>query len=292
MDNVVKIMLVSFVTNLVLAVSKIVVGIVGFSSALIADGIHSFSDLITDIIAIIGNNMAKKPADLKHPYGHGKIEYITSFAIGIIIILLGFGLISEMINKEVTTPNMIVIIVSFIVIIVKLNLSTFLLRKGKKLKNCVLIASGKESATDVISSIIVLVSAILSQFNSPYFIYADKVASIIIGIFIIRIGFEIVKENMSSVIGEQEEDKTYLAELNKIILNFTNIKEVRELVILKYGSYYKLISDVAMDGNITLEEAHSIIDEVEIAIKNYDDKIMYINIHMSPYVEEKTKKPN
>ena len=89
MDKIAKVMGVSIITNIFLSIVKIITGLIGKSSALIADGIHSFSDLSTDFIAIIGNYLSRKPADEKHPYGHGKIEYITSIIISLVILFLG-----------------------------------------------------------------------------------------------------------------------------------------------------------------------------------------------------------
>lgn len=279
---------VSSIINITLVIIKIVVGILGQSKALIADGIHSFSDLITDAIALIGNNMSKKPADSKHPYGHGKSEYLTSLFIGMFIILLGIFLINEMINGKITKPNLFVIIVILFTIVAKLILSRFMIIKGTKYENNILIASGKESAADVYSSIIVLISSVAMQFISEYqwLKYSDKVASVIIGVLIIKIGFNIVKENASMMLGEQVVDEKYLDEIRKIILNNEYIIAINELIILKYGPYFKLISEVSMKKDLTLLEAHDKIDEIEDKLREYDGKIGYITIHMCPYLEE------
>ena len=151
MNKVTKVLLVSSITNIFLSIIKLIFGFIGKSSALIADGIHSFSDLSTDIIAILGNKLALKPADKEHPFGHGKTEYITSMIIGVIIIILGLGLINEVFNKEITIPSILVVIVSIFTIISKYIVSYYIYKKGVEYKNNILIASGKESRTDVYS---------------------------------------------------------------------------------------------------------------------------------------------
>ena len=103
--NAKKVLYVSFFSNIFLSILKVVVGIIGKSSALISDGIHSFSDLITDVVAIFGNYLSLKPADDKHPYGHGKLEYITSFIIGIVIIIIGLILISLVSENDIFIPS-------------------------------------------------------------------------------------------------------------------------------------------------------------------------------------------
>lgn len=282
--GITKVMVISFITNAFLSVIKVIFGFVGHSSALIADGVHSFSDLSTDVIAIIGDILSRKPADKKHPYGHGQIEYLTSIFIGLIIIGLGLGIIYSSVDKGILVPSVIVIIVSIFTIISKLVLSNYILKKGYESNNNILIASGHESRADVISSIIVLISILLMNLEDKIFSYSDIVASIIVGLFIIKTGFDVLKENISDIIGEQETDKAFIKRINKIINKFPEIKTIDSLVLLKFGSYYKLIGEVSMDGNMTLVDAHNILEELEYAIKKKESKIKYITIHINPYL--------
>ena len=123
MNNVTKVMSVSIITNTFLSLIKIIIGFICKSSALLADGVHSFSDLLTDFFAIIGNIMAKKPADEKHPYGHGKIEYLTSIGISMVVIILGLTIINNSMHSKVVMTSLIVSIVSLITITLKYLLS-------------------------------------------------------------------------------------------------------------------------------------------------------------------------
>lgn len=297
MNYVTKTMIISVFTNIFLAVVKIVFGFLAHSSALIADGIHSFSDLSTDFFAILGNYLARKPADKEHPFGHGKIEYLTSIIIGTLVLIVGLGVIYNSANSEVTIPSAVVIVVTIVTIILKYLLSMYVIKKGQKHNNNILIASGKESRTDVISSFVVLVAAILMQFSDKLAIlkYSDMVASIVVGIFIVKTGFAIVKENMSVIIGEQENNKEYLSKLKRIILNDDNVISIKSMIILKFGHIVTLDLIVIMDGNITLKEAHDIVDEIENQIKNFDERVEHIHIHMEPNqakVEKKRKNKN
>ena len=131
MNYVTKTMIISVFTNIFLAVVKIVFGFLAHSSALIADGIHSFSDLSTDFFAILGNYLARKPADKEHPFGHGKIEYLTSIIIGTLVLIVGLGVIYNAANSEVTIPSAVVIVVTVITIILKYLLSMYVIKKGK-----------------------------------------------------------------------------------------------------------------------------------------------------------------
>ena len=285
MNNVTKVMSVSIITNTFLSLIKIIIGFICKSSALLADGVHSFSDLLTDFFAIIGNIMAKKPADEKHPYGHGKIEYLTSIGISIVIIILGLTIINNSMHSKVVMSSLIVSIVSLITITLKYLLSEYIVRKGKKLENNILIASGKESRADVISSLVVFISAILSVFSKyiEVFKYSDKIAGIIVGILIIRTGFLILKENISIILGEQEIKGETLNKIRKIILNNKDIKTIDELIILKFGHCYKVSMEVSMNPDLTLLECHTIVDKLEKKLKKEVEKIEYITVHVNPY---------
>lgn len=285
MNNVTKVMSVSIITNTFLSLIKIIIGFICKSSALLADGVHSFSDLLTDFFAIIGNIMAKKPADEKHPYGHGKIEYLTSIGISMVIIILGLTIINNSMHSKVVMSSLIVSIVSLITITLKCLLSEYIIRKGKKLENNILIASGKESRADVISSLVVFISAILSVFSKyiGVFKYSDKIAGIIVGILIIRTGFLILKENISIILGEQEIKGETLNKIRKIILNNKDIKTIDELIILKFGHCYKVSMEVSMNPDLTLLECHTIVDKLEKKLKKEVEKIEYITVHVNPY---------
>lgn len=279
-----NIMRISVVTNSLLSIFKIIMGYIGKSSALIADGIHSFSDLLTDFFAMIGNYIAGKPADKKHPFGHGRLEYITSCGIGLVVLIIGFSLIKKSMSSSICIPSLLVIVVSFITILVKYFLSFYLIKMGKIYNNNILISSGRESRADVYSSIVVLISSILVQFSNKIniFSYSDVVATIIVGIFIIRTGFLIIKENLSVLIGEQECNSDILGELKNFILDDENICSLDDLVMIKYGAYFKIIIEVSMEYDLSLEQAHNNAHMLQNNIMKQYRWAKYITIHINP----------
>ena len=276
-------MLLSFIVNTLLSFFKIIIGFIGKSTALIADGIHSASDLLTDTVALVANIFSTKPADKEHPYGHGRLEYLTSILIGFIIILIAFILIYEVESNKIEIPSKIVILVSLFTILTKYFLSAFLIKKGKKYDNQILISSGKESRTDVYSSVVVLLSSILMQFQDEisYLKYSDKIAAIIVGLFIIKAGFEIIKENINILIGKQEDKTEYYNEVKEIILKNEYIKSIDKLIIMKYGYYYSLTIEVSMDENLSVKKAHEELEKIENSLKE-NDRTKYMNIHINP----------
>lgn len=280
-----KVMLTSMIVNSFLSIIKIIVGIVGKSSALIADGIHSFSDLFTDVFAIFGNLLSRKPADEKHPFGHGKLEYLTSIGIGLVILFVGFSIIYNSYDNKIVIPSILVVLVSLFTIVSKYLLASYITRKGKEYKNNILISSGRESSMDVLSSVVVLVATTLMRFSNKIEIlkYADKVATVVVGLFIIKVGFDVLKENISTILGEQEIDQEYLENIKRIITDEKEVICIDELNLIKYGYYFKIVCEVGMNGNLSLKKSHSIVEKIETKLKEYDDRNKYITIHVNPY---------
>ncbi len=280
MNKSTKVMLKSVIGNAFLVIMKMIFGIVLKSSSLLADGIHSLSDFTTDFVAIFGNVMSAKPADEKHPYGHGKIEYITSIFIGVSIILVGLLLLLENGKSQIIIPSKYVVIIIILVIFIKYLLSNYLIRQGKKLNNGILIASGKESKMDVYSSFVVLFSSICMQLSSKITIlkYADKIAIIIVGIFIIKTGFLLLKENLTMVIGSEEENEKRKVFLNDLLLSHEGVLEISNLQILKYGSYDVVFITLVMQGEISLQEASILSRHLEDEITNLDNKFKFVSV--------------
>ena len=289
MDKVNKVMIKSLFTNFFLSIFKIIFGFLGESGALVADGIHSLSDMLTDIFASVGNTISKKPADHEHPFGHGNAEYLTRLGIGLIVGMMGIKIIYEGITKPSNIPNIYTSIISLITIIIKLILSSYILKKGKQYYSNILISSGKESLSDVISSLVVLISVLLSKLANinSIFKYSDKIAMIIVGILVLKISFEILKENISNLLGKQILNKKYKNKIKKIIINHKEIKNIDTLIILKYGPFKKIDCEVSMDDKMTLKKVHQIIDNIENEIKQNDDSIQNIMLHVNPYKHNK-----
>lgn len=282
MEVTTKALLKSFNVNIILAVVKIIVGFIGRSSALIADGVHSFSDLATDAVALFGNKMSLKPADKEHPFGHGKIEYLTCLVIGLVILFLGFDIIYSAFKTNIVIPSKIVIIVSVFTIISKYILFKYLLKIGYKYNNSILIASGKESSADVISSIFVLLSGVLMQFSSEIhiFFYSNLIATIIVGILIIKTGFNIIKDNISTILGEQED--VQIDNMINIIKSEKKVDSVDNFYVIKNGPYFQITGEISMNPDLKLKEVHDIVEKLEREIKQYDERAKYINIHVNP----------
>lgn len=283
MDKVVKVLLKSVIVNILLIVIKFIMGFVGNSKALIANAIHSLSDLITDFISIIGYKLSKKPADEKHPLGFGQIEYITNIIVSFVIFYLGLQSIMSAFNNKVNIPSDIILVVSLLTAIIKYVLSTYIYNKGKKYQNGILVVSGIESKADALTSSLVVISVILSKLT-PYvefYKYSDNVCTFIIGVYIIYIAIKILKENIVNIIGTSATEEYMIDDLKSIIEDDKNVSKVKELSVIKYGSYYVAIIELVLNENMNLTKIKRLKNRIRNKVITYDKRISYIKISVN-----------
>lgn len=283
MDIVVKTLLKSIFINTFLVITKIIISIIGSSKALLANAIHSLSDLITDIIAIVGHLISKKPATKKYPLGFGKIEYLTNIIVGTVILFLGIESITNAFSTKLSIPSNIILIVSIISAIVKYILANYILNQGQKHKNGILIVSGIESKADALTCALVVISVILSKltpYNSIYS-YSDNVCTLIIGLYIVYIAFKILKENVLNIIGIAEENEVLINEVKQIILNHKEVKEIKDLSIIKYGSYYVATMELNLSKNIKLKKINNLKASIKKQVISSNNNISYLTISVN-----------
>jgi cation diffusion facilitator family transporter len=282
-----KIMQKSFIVNIILVFIKIISGLIFNSVALVADGIHSISDLLSDVFVLLGIGHSLKPADEDHPFGHGKFEYILSLFLGLSIILIAFNLGKGVIeNFEVITqvPSYIVLVVVLFVVIIKFILARYLITEGEKLNSEIIKASGKESLSDVISSIVVFIGVISvllgDRLNVSWLLYGDKISSILIAAFIIRIGIIIVLDAVKYLQGKTA-NKDICNEYSKIISKVQGVEQLDKLDMISYGPYYQAIVEISVKADITVKEGHDIADDVQKTLLE-SEQICHVSIHVNP----------
>lgn len=279
---ILKTLVVSFIINLFLTILKFSYSIIFSSRTLLADAVHCFSDMMTDLISLIGSKLSSKKPDETHPFGHGKIEYVTSIILSLFIVVMGFMIIINSFDKKVDYMSIYPLIIIVITIVVKISLSIYLLKKGKKYNSSILISNGTESKYDSYASTLAFIFICISYFGkySKVFLYADMIGSFIISLFTIKIGFELFLKNTKSVIGEIETDEKLLNKIKKIILN-EELYELNRLTVVKYGTYYEVILDLKIDGNKNLKELYILESKIkkELKQKSY---IKYVTVNMKP----------
>lgn len=273
--------------NIFLVVLKIISGFLFNSISLIADGVHSISDLLSDIFVLLGIKQATRPPDEDHPFGHGKFEYVLSLLLGISIIIIAYNLAVSVINdfnQVATIPETLSLAIVVIVVVVKLVLSRYLIQKGKEMDSEIITASGKESLTDVYSSAIVfvgIVSVLLGEyFKIDFLLKGDKIASLFIAILIVKIGGEIIFNAIQSLQGKavkKEINESY----KKIIKQVDGVLDVDHLDMISYGPYYQALVDIQVKGDITVKDGHDIACKVSEELYK-DEKINHVIVHVNP----------
>ncbi|MFK5882733.1 MAG: cation diffusion facilitator family transporter [Candidatus Izemoplasma sp.] len=282
-----KVMRKSFYVNAFLVVIKILSGVIFGSFSLIADGIHSISDLLSDVFVILGIKQAVKPADDEHPFGHGKFEYVLSLFLGLSILIIAVNLGRTVINNFNETsaiPSSLSLIVIVFVVVIKYILATYLIREGEIMNSQIIKASGKESLTDVFSSLVVffgILSVIAGEyFDIDFLLYGDKIGSIFISLLIVKIALEIIIEAIASIQGKAV-DKEVCIVYKDLIKTVDGVIDVDNIDMITYGPYYQALVDIRVDGNITVTKGHDIALEVTKLLMQ-DEKVCHVIVHVNP----------
>lgn len=281
MDKIEHVMSVSLITNIFLSGIKIFIGIFGQSNILIVDGIYSFCTFSNDLVATFENFLSKKIVGIKKFYEHRMIAYITNVMMSFVIVILGFLIIYTSLKKEMMIPSLFFTMISFILIIGKLLLSRYMLKKGKEYQNNMLLESGHKSNIDIIGSMIVFVSILMMQLSKGDSIlkYAGIVAMTLVGIMVVKRGVSILKVNMSTMLEEQDTNSSYFNILSQLILKHKEIHHIDHLMVLNYDSYYKLIVEVSIDSDCSIKKVSQSIYEVQERLKLWNSKIRYVIIY-------------
>ncbi len=232
---VVKTSIISILSNIVLASFKAFVGIIANSIAIISDAINNLSDALSSIITIIGTKLAGKAPDKKHPYGYGKIEYMTSLVVSAIVLYAGVTALLESIKKIIHPENVdyntVTLVVLIAAIIVKFILGIYVKKKGKEVNSSSLVASGLDAFNDAILSISVLASAIIYMLFS---VSLEAYVGVLVSIFIIKAGVELIKESVDNMLGVRVESDLSKS-IKKEVLKEEAVQGVYDLVLHDYG---------------------------------------------------------
>ncbi len=281
---VIKTMLRSFVVNFTLSILKIIVSILTNSKTLLADAVHGVSDLSTDIVALTGAKIASKKPDKFHPFGHGKMEYVTSIFISIFIIFLGVIIFKNSFTSSKITYSMYLFLIMPITITLKFLLSSYLIKNGKKLNSSILLTSGTESRFDMINTTFAFIVILVSYFQEYLEIlkYADMIGSIVISIFTIRIGIKMFLKNTKSVLGEIDNNQEKHEAIKELIMKHKKIDKVERITLLKYGPYTSLTVDIEMNPNLTLKSIYKIEKKLKREIKIVYSDIKYVTVNIKP----------
>ncbi len=273
------------IVNILLSAIKLIIGIFANSISIISDALNNVTDAGSSIVTMIGFKMSQKKIDRDHPWGHGRMEYITAFIVDVLIVLVGLELFrssfDKIISPELPDINNVTIIILVIAVLTKLWLFVFYNKIAKIINSAAIKGNAYDSISDSVSTFVVLLSAIVAKM---YGISIDGYASILVAIFILFTGFKALKETIDLLLGMKPE-KEFVEKLEEFTKNYEMISGIHDIMVHDYGPGRKIISfhaEVPADCDIC--KAHDVIDQMEQDI--YDEFNCITTIHMDPIVTD------
>ena len=292
MNKVTKAMIISMIGNIFLVAIKIVGGIFGNSSAVLADGVHSLSDLGTDIFSLIGVKISNKPKDSEHPMGYGKMENIVALVIGVVIIVIGLSVFNNSFKTDVyLMPSKWLAAVVFGCIVVKYFIATYLKKKGKEIDSPILKANGKESMADVLSSLFVFIIIMVSQFsaNVEWLGSLDMVGSMVVSLVIVYTGFDIIRRESNDIIGHEDKNIKLDKDIKDILSKNEEYLGIKNIDYIRYGNKFVTVLEIYINEKLSFKKAHEVREKLHRQIKDKIVEINYLVIKMLPKENENAR---
>ena len=279
---IVRTSIIGILTNLGLVTLKAIVGIFANSVAIIMDAINNLSDALSSVITIVGTKLAQKKPDAKHPYGHGRVEYLTSLVISIIILIAGSGVIVESVisiieNKE-PSFNVVSLILIAVAVIVKIVLGLYFRHVGKKVNSEALKGSGIDALFDALLSLGTLISIVVSL---VWHVNIEGYIGVVIGLFMIKSGIDVLRTSLSSIIGERTSKETSEA-IKHLVCQNPEVKGAYDLIVNNYGPDRGIGSiHIEVNDDMTAKEIHPLTRRIAAQIYEQFGIIMTVGIYAS-----------
>lgn len=282
--------MLGIIVNIFLALIKWGIGIYAGSRALVADAVHSASDVAGSLAVYLGLKAAKRPPDQDHPYGHGKAESIAAIIVAVLLFLVGIEIGKSSFKaffSPIEAPKAIAIIAVVVSIIVKEILFRYKYKLGKELNSDALIVNAYEHRSDVYSSIAALIgigSAILGgKLGIDWLEYADPVAGIVVSIMVLKMAWSLGKESIHNTLDHVLHEEDTL-ELRSAVEEINEVKQINELHAREHGSYVVIDLKISVDPNMTVEEGHRVGKKVKQKLLEMNH-VHNVFVHINPYNE-------
>jgi cation diffusion facilitator family transporter len=274
---------VSVVVNFGLTVTQIVVGTLAHAQSLVADGFHSLSDLVADFMVLVANFHSRHPADAGHPYGHHRVETVASFALGLLLVATGGGILWAAAGRiqhldELPPVAPVALWVAAATLAAKEGLFRYMLRVGERLRSPMLIANAWHARSDAASSLVVTVGIAGSLFG---YRFLDPVAAVIVGFMILRMGavfsWDALRELMDEGVSDLE-----VAAIRNTVRTTPGVVGLHDLRTRRMAQKILIDAHVQVDGRISVSEGHRIGDEVRNRVLRAHDDVLDMLVHVDP----------
>lgn len=273
---------ITILLNLILALGKTIVGVIGKSNAMVSDGIHSASDVLSTICVMIGLKLAKKPEDERHPYGHEKFEPVVAkllaLILGITAVGIGFKAIKNIILGIYTTPSVIAAYAAIMSILIKEWMYWYTVKGAKKLQSSALMADAWHHRSDALSSVGSFIGILGARLG---YLILDPIASIIICLVIMKVSIDIYIDATNQLMDCSADNET----VNKILRSILNVDGVIKVDVLKtrvHASRLYVDVEISVDKDLSVSEAHEIAEKVHNKVEMTTDKVKHCMVHVNP----------
>ena len=279
-----KVTWVGLLVNLFLAAIKFIAGIYGKSQALVADAIHSLTDLTTDIAVIAGSHYWSRPPDENHPYGHRRLETLVTVFIGVVLIAAGVGIgwkaISTLQERQVATPGWIAVFAALVSIVCKESVYRWTAITGRRVKSPALAANAWHHRTDALSSLPVLI-AVAGARIFPSWSFLDRVGAVIVSIFILHASIKIIWPGLSELVDVGAPTETR-KRIGDIALKNEGVLQVHDIRTRYISTSIQVDLHIVVEGSITVREGHAIADDVKERIIDAIPEVLDVIVHVDP----------
>ena len=284
-----RVTLVGFVVNLVLSFAKLAAGIVGRSGAMIADAVHSFSDLATDVVVIAFVRISSKPRDDGHDYGHGKYETLATIIIRLALGVVGAGILVNSIRDIrvvvdgglLPRPGLIALVAAVLSIVAKEILYRYTVREGRAVDSPSVVANAWHHRSDALSSLGTLVGIACAYFLGQKWRIADPIAALIVAVFIFKVAFDLIRTGLDELL-ECSLPADVEQEILQIVTAEPGVREPHNLRTRRIGASIAIEVHVRMDGAMTVAQSHALTVDIEHRLRARFGEGTMIAIHVEP----------
>lgn len=284
-----KVTIVGSVANAALMAIKFVAGILGHSSAMIADAVHSLSDFATDLIVLVLVHISAKPQDASHDYGHGKYETMASFIVGLALVAAATGIMmsggSKLVDwfhgEQLQSPGRLALWAALLSILVKELLYQYTVRHGKHINSQALVANAWHHRSDALSSIGAAIGIGGAILLGDRWTVLDPIASIVVGLMLVKVAVTLLRSSMGELT-ESSLPADVEQEIESIICSFPDVSQPHNLRTRRIGNRIAIEAHVRMDGTLPLTLVHDRATSIERAIKQRFGSETHVTLHMEP----------
>ncbi|WP_073147162.1 cation diffusion facilitator family transporter [Paramaledivibacter caminithermalis] len=280
-----RISVVTIIANIILSVIKVIVGFIGKSNAVIADGFHSLSDVFSTIVALIGIRLANKEDDENHPYGHEKIEPVMGKILANILLItalfMGYNGIKNIIQGNYTIPEKITIYAAVFSIIVKEWMYRYTVKGAKKIDSSALLADAWHHRSDALSSVGSLLGVTGAILGYPIL---DSIAAVIISVFVAKVAIDIYLQSIKELIDSAADEET-IDDIRKIILETEGVIQIDELKTRIHANKLYADVEISVSKDLSVSQAHDIAENVHYKIEKQIKKVKHCMVHVNPFGE-------